>query len=375
MSSRLQFGTIKRIVAIIIAIAIVLAAGVLVGQAPAIFGVEEDPEADLTFEDQQGNGTSVEIDSVTLSEGGFVVITDGGEDPLAVSDYLGSGSHENVTIEQAEGGPELVGQLTATAHRDTTNDQTYAYGETDGSEDQPYLENGFPVSDTATVTTDDGDDPVGGSFLVESIDAPSNATTNQTIEVVADVRNPTELDAQQTVDVRIDGRVIEQRALSLDAEASEEVTFEIDTRGTPPGERTIGVYTDGDGALTTIDFEFHTDPSVTAVDADDESVTVDVAIPEDGFVAVENDGTVVGTSDELDPAEHTNVTVPFDENVTVTEDDELTAVLYAGDPEGVDEATPIEHDGEPVETTFTIADVAAEADTDDENGENGQNDE
>ncbi len=366
MSSRLQFGTLKRIVAILMAIAIVLAAGVLVGQAPAIFGVEEDPEAAITFEDQESDTTSVEIDEVMLSDGGFVVITDGGDSALAVSAYLDSGTHENVTIE-SDDEAELVGQLTATVHKDTTDDESYAYEATDGAEDQPYLEDGFPVSDTATVTTDEDEDDelVADSFLVESIDTPATATTNETIDVAAEITNPTEFDAQQNVELRLDGAVIERQLLDLDAEGSQDVTFEIDTSGYPPGDRTIGVYTDGDGQLAELELEFHTDPSVTIVDADDETVTADVAIPEEGFVAIEDNETVGGTSEQLDPGEHSNVAVEFDENVTVDDDDELTAALYEGDPEDVDAATPIEHEDEPVETTFTIAEVEAAESGDD----------
>ncbi|WP_265109323.1 DUF7282 domain-containing protein [Halosolutus halophilus] len=364
MSSRLQFGTLKRIVAILIAIVIVVAAGIVVGQAPAIFGVDQDPEAAITLEDQQGNGTDVEIAEVTLSEGGFVVITGGGDEPLVVSDYLEAGSHENVTLEQEEGGAELIGQLTATVHRDTDDDETYTYEETNGEEDLPYLEDGFPVSDTATVTSADDGDPFSDSFVVESIDAPSQATTNETIEVVAEVRNPTEFTTQQNVEFRLDGRVLERQVLDLDAEESREVTFEIDTTGATPGTQTIGVYTQGDGALTEISLEFHTDPSVTIVDADDDGVTADVAIPERGFVAIEDGDTVIGTSEQLEPGEHGNVTVEFDENATVDENADLAAALYEGDPADVDAATPIEHENESVETTFTIADAGADAESD-----------
>ncbi|TYL39591.1 hypothetical protein CV102_04680 [Natronococcus pandeyae] len=373
MSSRPTFGTIKRVAAVLIAIAVVLAAGIVVGQAPAIFGVDEDPEAAITFEDQESDGTSVTIDEVTLSDGGFVVITDGGDDPLAVSEYLGDGTHENVTVERDENNTELVGQLTATVHQDTTDDETYAYDETDGEEDRPYLEAGYPVSDTATVTTT-GDEAVTDSFVVESISAPSNATTNETIDVVAEVRNPTDFDQQQNVDIRLDGAVIERQVLELEGGADREVSFELDTSGTPPGTQILGVYTENDGALQEIELEFHTDPSVTVTDASEDEVTVDVATPEDGFVAVEDDEEVLGTSDELEAGEHSNVTVEFDENVSVDEDDELTAVLYEGDPEELEDALPVEHDGEPVEETFTIADVAAEADDEDEADEDADED-
>jgi len=90
---------------------IVIAAGIVVGQAPAIFGVEEDPEASITFEDQQGNGSTVTVQSVTVSEGGYVVISDGGDEPLVVSERLEAGSHENVTLEREDDATrELLGR-------------------------------------------------------------------------------------------------------------------------------------------------------------------------------------------------------------------------------------------------------------------------
>ncbi|AEH35881.1 DUF7282 domain-containing protein [Halopiger xanaduensis] len=377
MSSRSTFGTIKRIGAILLAIAVVLAAGILVGQAPTLFGVEENPEASITFADQQGDGTSVTIDSVSLSDGGFVVITDGGSEPIAVSDYLSSGSHENVTVERDEAANrELTGQLTATVHQDTDGDETYTYAESEGEEDRPYLEDGFPVSDTATVTTAE-EQGLTNSFAVESIDVPSSATTNGTIDVNATISNPTEFTTQQNVEVRLDGAVVERQLLELEAEESRDVTFQVDASEAAPGERTIGVYTDADGALETIEFEFHTDPAITVANTseNESTVTFNVATPADGFVAVEDradgnasDGdnaSVVGTSAALTPGEHENVSVALG---GVGSDDELTAVLYEGDPADNESAPPIEHDGEPVETTFTLADGEIEPAGDGGNG-------
>lgn len=377
MSSRSTLGTIKRIVAILLAIAIVLAAGVIIGQAPAIFGVEEDPEASITFEDQESNGTVVTVDEVGLSDGGFVVLTDDDGEELVVSEYLDEGTHESVTIEQDEDGPELLGSLTATVHQDTTGDETFAYHETDGEEDRPYLADGFPVSDSATVTSDEDDDPLLDSFAVDSADVPATATTNETITVVAEIENPTDLLIQQPVEFRVDGQLLEQQTLELEAGESQEVSAQIDTSSLAPGERTVGVYTAGDGALETIDLEFHTDPSVDVVDADDDSVAADVAIPAEGFVAVYDNGTDdrLGTSEQLEAGEHEDVTVEFDENVTVEDDDELRAVLYEGDPADPDTATAIEDDdGEPVETTFTLEDVADELEANDEDDDSDDDD-
>ncbi|QLK24475.1 DUF4179 domain-containing protein [Natrinema zhouii] len=356
MSSRLTFGTLKRIVAILIAITIVITAGIVVGQAPAIFGVEEDPEASITFEDQRSNGSAVTIQEITLSDGGYVVISDDGDEPLAVSERLEAGTHENVTVEREDDATrELVGQLTATAHRDTSDDEGYAYEASNGEEDQPYLEDGFPVSDTATVTT--GDDAVSNSFVVESIDAPTAATTNETIDVNAQIRNPTESMAQQPVEVRIDGTVFARQILELEGDETRNVTLETDTSGAPPGNQSIGVYTEDDGALSRIDLTFHTDPSVAVDGASNDTVRVSAATPEEGFVTLERNGTVLGTSEQLEPGEHENVSINLSD-ASLGESEELTASLYAGDPADADAASPIEFEGEPVQTTFTLGDVA-----------------
>ncbi|QSX00657.1 DUF7282 domain-containing protein [Haloterrigena alkaliphila] len=362
MSSGLTFGTIKRIVAILLAIAIVLAAGIIVFQAPAIFGVETDPEASITFEDQRGDGESVDVAEVTLSEGGFVVVTDSDGEPLAVSDYLESGTHENVTVERGEDGAELTGQLTATVHQDSDGDESYDYADSDGEDDRPYLEDGKPVAATATVSTNESDEALLNSFRVDSMSAPESATTNETIEVTAQITNPTELTTQQSVDVRLDGAVLQQRALTLEAEESREVTFEIDTSGTAPGNRTIGVYTDADGELAPIELSFHTDPAVEITGANDSSLSADVAIPGEGFVAVEDaSGAIVASSDALEPGEHDDVTVEIDENASIEDDEQLTAVLYEGEPDDAENATPLTYQGERVETTFTLADVPNES--------------
>ncbi|QLG49891.1 DUF7282 domain-containing protein [Natrinema halophilum] len=360
MSSRQTLGTVKRIGAILIAIVIVAAAGIVVGQAPMIFGVEEEPKASITFEDQQGNGSTVTIREVTLSDGGYVVITDGGDEPLAVSDRLEAGTHENVTVEREDDATrELIGQLTATVHQDTADEAGYAYESSNGEEDQPYLDDGFPVSDTATVTSSD-ESALSDSFLVESIDAPATATTNETIEIDARVRNPTEFRTQQPVEVRVDGSVIDRQVLELEGGETRNVTLETNTNRAPAGTQTIGVYTEDDGELASIDLEFHTDPTVAVSDASNESVTVSAAIPERGFVAVERNGIVLGTSDELRPGEHENVTVDLEDDGSVNATAELTATLYGGASENVDAASTIEYEGAPVRTTFTIAEAAAD---------------
>ena len=357
MNTRQDAGTAKQLAAVLIAILVVVVAGLVVGQAPSIFGAEidEEREASIEFEDQRANGTAVVIHEVSLSHGGFVVLTDNGDEQLAVSPYLESGDHENVTISvDDDEDAELLGHLTATVHRDTTENQTYVYEETEGAEDVPYLEAGYPVSDSATITTaDPEDDEVSPSFLVESLTAPSQATTNETIEIVGEIYNPNEFDSQQQVELRFDGEVRERQVLNLEADETREVTFELDTRGFDPGPHQFGIYTDDSGNVSEIELEYDGPNSLEIYTVDEEWIAVNVSLTDEGFVAVENASetdegeAILGTSSVLEPGEHENVTIELDDDPT--DHDDLVAVLYAGDPANPDEATQLEEDGEPVE--------------------------
>ncbi len=373
-----MFSTLKRLLAVLIAVMIVLAAGVIVGQAPELFGSEvtEDPEASVEFDDQTGDGTAVTVDHVSLSHGGFVVVADGTGTIVGVSEYLPAGDHEDVTIEQREDDElELFGQLTATVHQDTTGDEEFAFEETDGEEDRPYVEDGYPVSDTATVTLEERPDEEAPStsFIVESVDAPESVTTEESLEVVAEVRNPNEVEMRQHVELRVGGEVLERQVLSLEAEETRELTLEVDGSALEPGDQTFGIYTTDDGDIGEIEVIYEGPATLEVLEADTSSVTVDATLPADGFVAVENEtGDVVGTSDPLEPGEHEAVTVGFDESVD--DGEELTVVLYEGDPAELDEAEAFEEDGERVEATITAVENEDNDNGEDEDDDNDDGD-
>ncbi|MFP8955175.1 CARDB domain-containing protein [Natrialbaceae archaeon A-CW3] len=362
MSPSVTFSTLKLLVAVLATVAVVVAAVIVIGQAPAIMGVDEQPEASITFEDQTTNGTSVEIQSVSLSDGGFVVITNTAGDTVAVSEYLGAGSHENVTIEQDEDDSgELLGQLTATVHQDTTGDETYAFEETDREEDRPYIEDGYPVSDQASVTLASRDaDVATDSFRVESIEVPSTASTNETVEIRAEIRNPTDVENRQHVDLRVDGEVRERNIVELEAEETSTVVFELDTADLEPGNRTIGVYTTDHGALSVLAVAYDIEPSLEVLEANESVAVVNATLPEDGFLTVENEDNVLrGMSENLSAGDHENVTIEFDAEAG---DETLYVVLYAGDPDGYDEETgfpdadPITVDGERIDAVVSTSD-------------------
>lgn len=153
-------------------VAIVIGTGVAL-TSPAL--AQPDGEnATVSVADQATDGEEVEIDSVTLPEGGYVVIHNQSlaeGDPLAstigVSEYLAAGVHENVTVElydvpgadlEADELPEDE-TLIAMAHRDTDGNEAFGFVDSAGAEDGPYIAGGEAVVDEAAVTVDGEDEP------------------------------------------------------------------------------------------------------------------------------------------------------------------------------------------------------------------------
>lgn len=119
---------------------------------------ELEGTATIDLPDHESAGERVVVDSVELSEGGFVAIYEGvtvDADPEAVvgvSDYLEAGEYEDLEIELDEPLEESQA-LVAVVHHDTNDDGTFDYVESDGAEDEPYVtEGGGPVLDGAFVT-------------------------------------------------------------------------------------------------------------------------------------------------------------------------------------------------------------------------------
>jgi hypothetical protein len=108
--------------------------------------------ASLQFSEQQlqrSNGsTTLTIDQVTLSEGGFIGVHDQRYLPptnnplnstVGLSRYLSSGTHQNVTIELLNGSVTRNQTLIAVPYLDTDSDQTYDYIESGGEVDYAYI--------------------------------------------------------------------------------------------------------------------------------------------------------------------------------------------------------------------------------------------
>ncbi len=96
---------------------------------------------------------------------------------------------------------------------------------------------------------------LGPSFSVSNLEAPSNATVGDTISVSATITNPTSQQLTQPVDFRLAGTVIQRQNVTLDADQSTTVTFEVPTTGVAPGTYPHGVYARNFGQIATITVE------------------------------------------------------------------------------------------------------------------------
>ncbi|ELY96562.1 hypothetical protein C482_15588 [Natrialba chahannaoensis JCM 10990] len=267
---------------------------------------ELEGTASLSFPDQNTTGEAVEVASVDLSEGGFVVIYDDTtaaldpEDVIGVSGYLEPGEHGDVTIELEE--PlEDDRSLVAAVHHDTTDDETFRYVERGGGDDEPYVtEGGAPVLDMAFVTVDP-DEPVE-----PEADLSVNDQTGDGETLIVD-------EATATVDYAVSAVYEDQRVDSETIDAGETVSgFELDLE--PPiesdGPVSVAVHAAADDEVLTSDTIEYTlddpfDPeatlSVSDQTGDGTSVTIDEANASVEYALTVTDGD--GDGDPLTETE------------------------------------------------------------------------
>jgi hypothetical protein len=171
-----------------------------------------DGEASVTFDEQESEGETVVVDSVTMPEGGFIAIHDSSvaEAPLSSvlgnSVYLEPGTHEDVPITLAR--PIAESQtLVAMPHFDTNDNRVYDFVLSTGELDGPYTVDNEVLVDQANVTV------------------PQETTT--TTEEEAE-ETTTEAEAEETT--------IEEEAEETTAEMVEETTTEAEAEETTTEE-------------------------------------------------------------------------------------------------------------------------------------------
>jgi PGF-CTERM protein len=109
--------------------------------------VDAAPTASVDISSQSGAGDTVIVDSVSLSDGGFVTIHDStvGSDPigsvLGTSAYLEAGDYTDVEV-TLDTPIEESQSVIAMPHQDTDGDQTYDFVSSGGEDDAPYVGDG-----------------------------------------------------------------------------------------------------------------------------------------------------------------------------------------------------------------------------------------
>jgi len=115
-------------------------------------------QAQVTFTGQEDVSDTVTVDSVTLHNGGFVTLHDSTvldgavfDSVRGTSEYLGPGTHENVSVpvDEVPGGEDT---FVAMPHLDTNGNEAYDFVTSEGADDAPYTVAGSANVAPATVT-------------------------------------------------------------------------------------------------------------------------------------------------------------------------------------------------------------------------------
>jgi hypothetical protein len=148
--------------------------------APAVTGVADNRSAHVSFGelDPDDDGTLVTVESVGLSDGGFVTVRKESATGalVGVSKYLPAGTHADVLLRVQE--PVRRGRTyVVVVHRDTDGDATFDWETSGGEEDVPYTDGeGRPVADRALWNPN----PTGGEPLSPTATATPTPTTTPT---------------------------------------------------------------------------------------------------------------------------------------------------------------------------------------------------
>ena len=356
----------------------------------------EAPTANVSFENQTSNGSTVVVDSVNSSNGTFVAIHDASllegnviGSVVGVSDYLEQGEHENVSVElfNVSGADFAETELTenqtliAMPHLDTNDNETYDFVATDGAEDGPYVnETGQPVVDDAFVTVEAVEDNVTNETNVT--DNETNVTDNET-NVTDNETNVTDNETNVTDN---ETNVTDNETNVTDNETNvtdNETNVTDNETNVTDGETNV---TDNETNLTaneTNATDNETEVAATAsVEFNDQTTSGEVVgvasanLSEGGFVVIHDAtlfdgevfGSVIGTSEYLEPGEHDTVSVQLydvpglETNQTALEEDQTLiamAHLDTDDNETYDFLTTDgEEDGAYVDDTGPVIDDA-----------------
>jgi len=302
--------------------------------------------AQVQFSGQTSGGTTVTVDQVTLSEGGFVTIHDAsvGEGDVfgsvrGTSAYLEAGTHEDVEITLDEPLSEDA-TLVAMAHQDTDGDRSYSFVASNGEVDGPYTADGGAVTASAdatvSATVSAADVPTnGGTIVVDRVELSEGGFV--TIHD-ASVTEGAVFDSILGTSEYLEAGVHENVRITLDDPVTQNVTLVPMAHQDTDGDQAYDFATsegEEDGPYATaagdavVDTMAVTQTNVANATFDAQAtggervVVNDVFVPQGGFVTIHDDTlldgdvfeSVRGTSAKLSPGYHEQVEVLLDEPV------------------------------------------------------------
>ncbi|QLG29047.1 hypothetical protein HUG10_16540 [Halorarum halophilum] len=171
--------------------------GVTTANSSQFAQLDVTTDADVSFDEQESDGTQVTVDEVFVPEGGYVTIHDQrlleGDalgSVIGVSSYLEPGFHEDVdvTLFDVPGAQFQTSELTesqvlfAMPHLETNNDRTYDFVSSNGSADGPYTVEGEAVTSPAPVTVANGTAGGGADGGTSTPDAGTDEPTGTATE-------------------------------------------------------------------------------------------------------------------------------------------------------------------------------------------------
>ncbi|WP_415381194.1 BGTF surface domain-containing protein [Halosimplex sp. TS25] len=153
-----------------------------------------EPTSSVTFSDQSVSeeNQEVRVESVTLSDGGFVAIHSGSAsgDVIGTSGYLGAGTHSNVRIDLDTPVNETT-TLVAMPHLDDNSNNLYDFPEADA----PYSVNGTTVTDSAEVTVGDATPTPTATATPTATPTPTDTPTATPTATATPTDTPTPTEA------------------------------------------------------------------------------------------------------------------------------------------------------------------------------------
>ncbi|WP_433626353.1 DUF7282 domain-containing protein [Halomicrococcus sp. NG-SE-24] len=211
-------------------------------QMPAMPGAPEQPQdvsrlsANVTFENQTTSGETVTVDSVSMSEGGFVVVHDRSlldgnvvGSVVGASQYLEPGTHEDVTVRLEE--PIDRSQvLIAMPHLDTNGNQVYDFSKSDGQKDIPYVVDNQVVIDPALVSVE------GAETTTPAEEETTTPAEEETTTPVEEEETTTPVEEETTTPVEEETTTPVEEETTTPAE--EETTTPVEEETTTPAEET-----------------------------------------------------------------------------------------------------------------------------------------